>query len=539
MTEEFLVMFILRGKRTMGNYTNQSLYTIAGANYRVLSRYCDMLDSEGYWEKPGEILGKSINDILDIYLQSLLVCCAIKAKRYGREERTFIAAAVDSNLLGITPDGLETPEASAEAERIQNAPPILIQLCGLRDREKNSELTGLFFDAILNIMLAMAYLNGNNGGSVVAYINGYQNRIEAFLFVKSNTEAIIDDKYIFRKISVGDLEQSAKQLDESGEDFERYKKSCLFYKDDTPKKPLRATASVKFVEEEEKEEQSPAPEPVAKEPEEPDKDALDDLLAELNGLIGLAGVKEEIHSLINLIKVRKLRERYALPDMEMSYHMVFSGSPGTGKTTVARLVAAIYKELGILSKGTLLETDRAGLVAGYVGQTALKVKEVVEKALGGVLFIDEAYALSNSGAGNDFGPEALDTLVKLMEDHRNDLVVIVAGYTQEMRKFLKSNTGLVSRFNKFIEFPDYTDDELLDIFRSFADKSGFVTEEAACEKIRGIITGMDEAQRREFGNARGIRNLFEKIVVNQANRVVLYDKPTLEQLSCISESDVP
>jgi hypothetical protein len=523
----------------MQTYANQQLYTIAGANYRLLNIYCDKLESEGYWDRPGEILGRSIYEMLDIYLQSVLVSCAVKAKRYGREERTFIAAAVKENFLGVTPEGSEIPGASYEAERILNSPPILIQLCGLRDREKESGLTGLFFDAVINIMLAMAFLNGNNGGSVVTYINEYRDRIEAFLYIKSSTEAIIDDKYIFRKISVGDLEQSAKQLEDAGEDFERYKRTFLFYTGHGDRKTVQVTAAPKMeepAEEAKKPEPEPVPEPKA--PEEPEKDRLASLLDELNGLIGLAGVKEEINSLINLIKVRKLRERYALPDMEMSYHMVFSGSPGTGKTTVARLVAAIYKELGILSRGTLLETDRAGLVAGYVGQTAIKVTEVVAKAVGGVLFIDEAYSLSNSGAGNDFGPEALDTLVKLMEDHRNDLVVIVAGYTAEMRQFLKANTGLVSRFNKFIEFPDYSDDELLDIFDSFARKSGFKTEEAAREKLNGILKGMDDNARREFGNARGVRNLFEKIVVNQANRVVRYEKPTLEQLSTICECDV-
>lgn len=265
---------------------------------------------------------------------------------------------------------------------------------------------------------------------------------------------------------------------------------------------------------------------------------LDNLLEELNSLIGLESVKDEINSLINLIKIRKMREQYGMPMMDMTYHMVFTGSPGTGKTTVARLIAKIYKELGILSKGELVETDRSGLVAGYIGQTAIKVKEVVESALGGVLFIDEAYSLTGGNRAEDFGSEVIDTLVKLMEDHRDDLVVIVAGYTAEMKEFLKSNSGLVSRFNKFIEFKDYTDMELLDILDSMAKKAGFHLGSGAREQIGGQLGSMTEQKRRDFGNARGIRNVFEKIVVNQANRLVGEKNPTKEDLAMLIEEDV-
>ena len=221
----------------------------------------------------------------------------------------------------------------------------------------------------------------------------------------------------------------------------------------------------------------------------------------------------------------------------MSYHMVFTGSPGTGKTTVARLIGEIYRELGILSRGTMTETDRSGLVAGYVGQTALKVREVVDRAKGGVLFIDEAYTLCTAQGGNDFGGEAIDTLVKLMEDYREDLVVIVAGYTREMEQFLKSNTGLISRFNKFIEFLDYGDSELLEILGKMAGKAGFTLDKGAREAVERYLEAMDEGRRREFGNARGIRNLFEKMVSAQADRVIGYERPTKEQLSELLEAD--
>lgn len=275
-----------------------------------------------------------------------------------------------------------------------------------------------------------------------------------------------------------------------------------------------------------------------KQQEKEQQERLAMVLEEMNQLVGLQNVKKEVQSLINLIRVRKMREKHGMPGMDMSYHMVFAGSPGTGKTTVARLVARIYKELGILSKGQLVETDRSGLVAGYVGQTALKVKEVVEQAIGGVLFIDEAYALTNQGMPNDFGTEAIDTLVKLMEDHRDDLVVIVAGYTQEMEEFLKGNTGLVSRFNKFIDFADYSNDELVEILDSMAFCSGMLLEDAAKKEVHNTLAAMPAEQRQAFGNARGIRNMFETIVTNQANRIVEYEEPTIEQLKMITIQDV-
>ena len=185
----------------------------------------------------------------------------------------------------------------------------------------------------------------------------------------------------------------------------------------------------------------------------------------------------------------------------------------------------------------MTETDRAGLVAGYVGQTALKVKEVVDKAKGGILFIDEAYTLSNAASGNDFGTEAIDTLVKLMEDYREDLVVIVAGYTNEMEQFLRSNTGLVSRFNKYIDFPDYSDEELLQILEGMAKEAGFHLAKETGELVAHYLQTMEPEEKDKFGNARGIRNLFEKMVTAQANRVVGFDNPTVEQLSELMPED--
>ncbi len=276
-----------------------------------------------------------------------------------------------------------------------------------------------------------------------------------------------------------------------------------------------------------------------KKEEQEEKEApetLESLLAELDGYIGLSEVKEEVKSLINLAKIYSLRKKNDLPVADMSLHLVFSGNPGTGKTMIARFMARVYHTLGILSKGHLVETDRAGLVGGYVGQTALKSAKVLEEATGGVLFIDEAYTLT-SKSENDFGQEAVDTVLKYMEDHRDDIVVIVAGYTEPMRRFITSNPGLESRFNKYVDFADYSADEMLEIFRLNCRKSRYELTEEATEKVREALAAA-AADACRFGNGRGVRNLFEKILSAQANRVAPMENVTRETLVTIEESDV-
>lgn len=264
---------------------------------------------------------------------------------------------------------------------------------------------------------------------------------------------------------------------------------------------------------------------------------LDELMEQLDSLIGLKSVKATVVDMVNLIKVNKLRIEQGLPSMPVSYHMVFTGNPGTGKTTVARLLAEIYKELGLVSTGQLIETDRSGLVAGFVGQTAIKVTETVEKAKGGVLFIDEAYSLSRSHDSADFGKEAIDTLVKLMEDNRENLIVIAAGYTKEMKQFIDSNTGLASRFNKYIEFPDYSLTELMEIFRLFCRNGGFLASESALKVTENYLKINSSNNPLKFGNARGVRNYFERIIVNQANRLIEIESPTKFILMTIEKED--
>jgi SpoVK/Ycf46/Vps4 family AAA+-type ATPase len=277
---------------------------------------------------------------------------------------------------------------------------------------------------------------------------------------------------------------------------------------------------------------APATEPV--EPQQPAR-PLEELLAELEGLVGLAEVKAEIRTVANLIAVQNLRKERHLPVAEQSRHLVFTGNPGTGKTTVARLLAEIYRTLHVVAKGQLVETDRAGLVAGFVGQTAARVVAVFEQALGGVLLVDEAYSLAR-GSDTDFGREAIDTLVKLVEDHRDDIVVIAAGYPDEMSEFIDANPGLRSRFPKTIHFPDYSDDELVAIFRSLCDANAYTLDDAATAAVAAWF----RAQPREkgFGNGRLARNLFESSVARQASRIVTMTDPTDAQLCALAPEDV-
>lgn len=258
--------------------------------------------------------------------------------------------------------------------------------------------------------------------------------------------------------------------------------------------------------------------------------------AELSSLVGLSQVKEDVESLRNLIKVQALRKQQGLPNTKVSYHCVFTGNPGTGKTTVARIVAGIYKELGLLSKGHLVEVDRSKLVGEYIGQTAPKTNKVIDEALDGVLFIDEAYTLV--GGQNDYGAEAIATLLKRMEDDRDRLVVILAGYTNEIKEFIDSNPGLQSRFNRYIHFEDYSADELLEIFMRNIKKSGYNIKGDAYVQLQINIHQATAKRDKKFGNARYVRNLFEKIVQKQANRLSRIQNPTKEQLKMITIEDI-
>lgn len=263
---------------------------------------------------------------------------------------------------------------------------------------------------------------------------------------------------------------------------------------------------------------------------------FEELMEQLNRLIGMPQLKQDIQNIVNLIKIQQMRSSKGMKTVAMSRHLVFTGNPGTGKTTVARLLSQIYRKLGILNSGHLVEVDRAGLVAGYVGQTAIKTDEVIKKAIGGVLFIDEAYTLSN----DDFGKEAIDTILKRMEDYREELIVIVAGYPDKMLSFIQSNPGLESRFNKYIQFDDYLPQELVQIFEMMCVEQNYCVDQEALDKVYTYAEKQFTNRNDNFSNARLMRNVFEQTITNQANRLVVapIENITEDELSLITVEDV-
>lgn len=268
-----------------------------------------------------------------------------------------------------------------------------------------------------------------------------------------------------------------------------------------------------------------------------DTRSLNELLADLNRLVGLESVKAKVNDLIAFQTVQMLREKQGLHSKKGTMHLAFTGNPGTGKTTVARIVGRIYKQIGLLSKGNFVEVSRTDLIAGYQGQTALKVKKVIEEAKGGVLFIDEAYSITENDHSDSYGRECLTELTKALEDYRDDLVVIVAGYTQPMEKFFESNPGLKSRFNTFIEFPDYDADELENILLSVCKDNDYILTEDVISKIRMSLEESVAKKDKNFANGRLARNLYDDLVMNHARRVINISAPTKDDLKTIISDD--
>ncbi len=276
-----------------------------------------------------------------------------------------------------------------------------------------------------------------------------------------------------------------------------------------------------------------------KEYPEQDEKTLEELLEELDRLVGLEKVKTTVNDLIAYQRVQKLRNQKGLHSQKNTMHLAFLGNPGTGKTTVARIVGRIYKKLGLLSKGHFIEVSRTDLIAGYQGQTALKVKSVIDRAKGGVLFIDEAYSITENNHSDSYGRECLTELTKALEDYRDDLVVIVAGYTKPMEEFFESNPGLKSRFNTFIQFDDYNENELDDIMKSICNENDYALSESAFDKVKEIISYDVKHKDGEFANGRLVRNLYEDLVMNHARRVNQLPNPSYGELYEITELDVP
>ena len=389
-------------------------------------------------------------------------------------------------------------------------PPVFLWSLAERDHGSGRDYSRVFVRMVTNLLLSLAACDGEISLAEAQYIDDVAARLAAVCDsagVKPSKEPLRAADYVTTQ-EPPLLDKPANNAPSSPE----------------PEKAVSAEGKAEAKAEAEAESAEP-------------RRSLEELMAELDGLIGLKSVKAEVKSLVDLMKVRALRTQAGLPVAPVSLHMVFTGNPGTGKTTIARLLGELYAAIGVLKTGQLVEVDRSGLVAGYVGQTAIKTAQVIERAIGGVLFIDEAYSLV-SGGENDFGREAIETLLKAMEDHRDELVVIVAGYPEPMERFISSNPGLESRFNKYIHFPDYTPDELRGIFLLHCEKNGYTLSPEADEALTGLLTRLYEQRDDNFGNGRTVRNLFEDAVTRQAGRIAALASPSREQLMTLLPEDL-
>ena len=428
-------------------------------------------------------------------------------------------------------------------------PAFLRALCE-KDKENGSSYSLCAIDGLINLLIAMAFINGDFTIEEANYLSDFEKKLTGYCmnngitgykysFDIQNSVTNPNDDYwreAAPKAEEAAPEEAAKEeptaeVSESEEDDTVVVHSLEELSEVLSNAVLNVSATEQIKEKEDKKVENLARTDKAEE------QTLEQLLEELDSLVGMDNIKKDVHSLLNFIKVNRLREQRGLKVPEISYHLVFTGNPGTGKTTVARLVAQLYYKMGILQKGQLVEADRSTLVAGYLGQTAIKVQEVIKSALGGVLFIDEAYSLANED-NDSYGKEAIETLLKAMEDNRDQLVVIVAGYDELMHKFIESNPGLRSRFNKYFHFKDYNGDEMLKIFERFCEKNGYLLEEKANALLKERLDALFESRDVHFGNARTVRNVFEKAINAQANRIAMLENISDDDLSLITMADI-
>jgi|GEM_PF-876936 len=456
---------------------DKKLIADAKKHYERLIQICERIDKRGYWQEV-----HSINQNAEQHIQSLFLEILEKEVGIDDEELYFINTILGKNY--------SKGKLACEHARLNGRPliqvPIYLTSCIKMDLFDETSCSYELIDCIKNLGMALMISDHNFSEKECEFINAY---------ILCITE-LVERFGIKKNVSNNWNKNFEKKAQENDTSCGAY---CTKNKDSDS--------------------------------------AIQDILTELDNMTGLEKVKSEVKALVDLIKVRKIRAQRGLPIVPMSFHLVFTGNPGTGKTTVARLISKLYNQLGLLPTDNVVEVDRSGLIAGYVGQTASKVQEVINKALGGVLFIDEAYSLISESSESDFGYEAVSTLLKGMEDNRDKLIVIAAGYENEMKRFIDSNPGLKSRFSKCIHFEDYTPQQMLKILKDMCNASGY----EICARSEDFAIDYFYKKQSEdaigFGNGRGVRNFFERSISRQASRIVKIEELDDSELAMLKIED--